>query len=182
MLWFNEPETWQANGRTIIIQTAGMRGWVKVRGRVVCMGHYYYDEVVGDFEVRAQVIPQFQSHFDQAGLMVWVEDRSWVKLSLELSHAQPYVSWAAGRTGRFSDRLPLLGASSVWLRLIRRGIWYSFAMSRNGDEYESLYDATLTKRRAAKVGVQVSSPMADHFTTRFEDFEVRQLTATRQSR
>ena len=103
MQWFNEPPQWQHNGDEIHVSVApGTDFWRKTHyGFIRDNGHLYVQRVAGDFVAEVKVAGAYRDLYDQAGLMVRIDDAHWVKTGIEFVHGVQYVS--AVVTNDFSD-------------------------------------------------------------------------------
>ena len=72
MHWYNEPAVWAANDDTITVTAEHDTDfWRKTHyGFIRDNGHFYYQEVVGDFRCEVKVSGGYAALYDQAGLMV----------------------------------------------------------------------------------------------------------------
>jgi regulation of enolase protein 1 (concanavalin A-like superfamily) len=79
MTWFNEPQNWkQENDHFFIFADAHTDFWRKTHyGFIRDNGHFYYEKVTGNFEVETEFRGRYQSLYDQAGVMVRLEETTW---------------------------------------------------------------------------------------------------------
>ena len=76
MRWYNEPKSWAATGDKITVTADRTTDfWRKTHyGFIKDDGHFFYQERTGDFRFGVVVIGQYATLYDQAGLMVRVDD------------------------------------------------------------------------------------------------------------
>lgn len=55
-------------------------------------GHFYYEQVKGDFIVEVKVSGQYEELYDQAGLMVRLDEANWLKCGIEFVEGVQQVS------------------------------------------------------------------------------------------
>ena len=178
MKWLNEAPQWEHQEDRITITTAPKSDfWRKTHyGFIRDSGHFYFHPVMGDFTVDAKVSGQYNCLYDQAGLMVRVDELCWLKCGIEYVEGVQNISAVVTRD--FSDWSILAlpdNPSSIWLRLVRRGdaieIWYSL-----GGERYTMYRLThLTLTKTVNVGLMCASPDGDGFITTFEGYKVQPL-------
>lgn len=103
MQWLNAPQHWRHDGDEINVTVeAGTDFWRKTHyGFTRDNGHVYYATVAGDFTVEVKVRGAYRDLYDQAGLMVRIDDAHWIKTGIEFVHDVQYVS--AVVTNDFSD-------------------------------------------------------------------------------
>ncbi len=179
MQWLNEPSTWQIDGDTIrVTADAGSDFWRKTHyGFIRDNGHVFYSPVAGDFEATVKVVGGYRELYDQAGLMVRIDDEHWIKTGIEFVHGVQYVS--AVVTNDFSDWsvAPLPNPPAIWLRLVRKAEAVEIFYSLDGAAYMLLRIAYLLPSAEALVGVMCAAPDGSGFPVEFIGFSVRPLDA-----
>lgn len=176
MHWYNEPPVWTANDDTITVQTAPETDFWRIThsGFIGDNGHFYHQQVTGDFQVEVKISGQYNSLYDQAGLMVRVDEATWLKTGIEYIDGRQYAS--AVVTREFSDwsvvALPQAPAS-LWLRLKRQGITIEIFYSLDGIEYQLLRQAYLTSLESVGVGIMAASPIGHGFHATFEGLALK---------
>ena len=178
MEWFNEPPVWKVEGDLITVQSAGKTDfWRKTHdGGIRASGHFYYQEVSGDFDAEVTFHASYQDLYDQAGLMVRADDATWLKCGIELFNGVQQAS--AVVTHDFSDWsvAPLRPAPpSMHFAVRRRGATLEVAYTLPGGEETLLRQATLTDT-PVQVGIMCCAPTGDGFTARFEGLRIRPLS------
>jgi uncharacterized protein len=176
MLWYNEAPIWREEDNRIHITTAPKTDfWRKTHYDFIRdNGHFYYDHVNGDFDVTVKVVGQYKDLYDQAGLMVRIDEINWLKCGIEYVHGVQYVS--AVFTREFSDWsvAPLPQNSDfIWLRLTRRSEAIEIQYSLNGVDYTLLRMGYFLPSGSAAVGVMCASPDGEGFPVTFEAFAIK---------
>jgi hypothetical protein len=103
MHWFNEPPAWSAADDTLTV-TAGAQTdlWrITHYGFIRDNAHGYLQPVSGDFTAEVQVSGQYAAQYDQAGLLVRLDERRWLKCGIEFVDGIQQIS--AVITREFSD-------------------------------------------------------------------------------
>jgi regulation of enolase protein 1 (concanavalin A-like superfamily) len=183
MDWYNEPAKWSADDEMITI-TANAKTdfWRKTHdGGIRDNGHFYFQPVRGDFTADVKFTADYHALYDQAGLMVRLDEQTWLKCGVELFNGVLCASAVVTRD--FSDWsvVPLVDAPPVfWLRVARHGSTVEVSYSRDGGAYTLLRQAHLTDVETVSVGVMVCAPTGDGFTAMFEEFKVLQDTDKRR--
>jgi regulation of enolase protein 1 (concanavalin A-like superfamily) len=124
--WTNEPARWKLGPDGLFVATDNATDfWRETHyGFTRHSGHLFGCRVTGDFTATVRVQAQYQNLYDQAGLMVLVDERTWVKAGIELSDGEAMLSsvltigrsdWATG---------PFRGnAADFWIRAtVDRGV------------------------------------------------------------
>ncbi|HSV86549.1 MAG TPA: DUF1349 domain-containing protein [Levilinea sp.] len=176
MLWYNEAPTWREKENLIHITTAPKTDfWRKTHyGFIRDNGHFYYKLVNGDFDVSVKVIGQYKDLYDQAGLMVRIDDHNWLKCGIEYVDGVQYIS--AVFTRDFSDWsvVPLpQNPPCIWLRLTRRSEAIEIQYSLAGSDFTLLRMGYLLPDETAAVGVMCASPEGAGFPVSFQDLAIK---------
>ncbi len=177
MEWLNRPPQWQAQNGTITV-TSGPKTdfWRKTHyGFLRDSGHFYGREVEGDFTVEVRFQGEYEALYDQAGLMLRVDETTWMKCGIEYVEGMQYVSAVVTRD--FSDWsvAPLAdNPPALRLRVTRRGPAVEVHYARDEGDFALLRIAYLAPDERMRVGIMCASPEGEGFTTTFEGFTVRQ--------
>ena len=176
MEWLNAPSACEVQGSQIVVATRAKSDfWRKTHyGFIRDTGHFYSQPVKGDFTAEVKFTGQYHALYDQAGLMVRVDESNWIKCGIEFVDGVQQASSVVTRD--FSDWavIPLpQNPPSLWLRLTRQGMaleaWYSL----DGERYNLLRLTYLPMPETASVGLMCASPDGPGFTVTFEGFTIR---------
>ena len=177
--WHNEPPIWKHREQTLNV-TSGLNTdfWRKTHyGFIRDTGHFYYQEVTGDFIADVKIIGKYEVLYDQAGLMIRENDLIWLKSGIEFVEDVQYASVVVTR--EYSDwsvlQLPQ-NPTSLWLRLKRSGGAVEVKYSLDGEQYTMLRLAYLTEAKTVQVGPMCASPEREGFQVVFEDFQITPLS------
>lgn len=179
MDWYNEPSQWTADNGMITITAHGKTDfWRKTHdGGIRDSGHFYFQPVRGNFTAGVKFTANYHALYDQAGLMVRLDETTWLKCGIELFNGVQQASTVVTRD--FSDWsvVPLPDSPPVlWLRVTRHGSTFEVSFSRDGKTYTMLRQAHLTEAETVSVGLMVCAPTGDGFTATFEGFKVSEDT------
>lgn len=175
MAWHSEPSSWTDQGGKIAVTTGPKTDfWRSTHyGFIRDDGHFYSREAAGDFRAEVKVGGAYRDLYDQAGLMLRLDDRNWMKCGIEYVYGVQQVS--AVVTREFSDWSvsPAPGnPPSIWLRVTRQReaveVYYSF----DGEQYQLLRLAYLPPSESCRIGVMCASPDGAGFKAAFEGFAV----------
>ena len=177
MLWYNEPPSWDEHHGALTVKAGPKTDfWRKTHyGFIRDNGHFFYRTVSGDFVAEVKVSGQYQALYDQAGLMLRLDDTTWIKCGVEYVDGVQHVSAVVTRD--FSDWsvIPLAqNPPTFWLRVTRKKEAVEVHYSLDGTVYHMLRLAYLTEQAAVQVGPMCAAPDGDGFTTVFENFVVRE--------
>lgn len=175
MQWLNEPTQWSHINHQVLLTTNPKTDfWRKTHyGFIRDNGHFYYQTMTGDFTAEVKVTGQYQVLYDQAGLMVREDETTWLKCGIE--YVEDVQNVSAVVTRDFSDWsvIPLLQPPpSLWLRVQRRAEAIEIQYSLDGEHYQMLRLAYLTRTETVQVGLMAASPQGEGCEILFEDFKL----------
>jgi uncharacterized protein len=92
--WLNEPGQWSEQaGALVVTADAGTDFWrITGYGFIRDNGHLYGEQVGGDFDLSVRVRGSYAEQYDQAGAMVRVDERRWLKTGIEFFDGRPRFS------------------------------------------------------------------------------------------
>ncbi len=175
MHWFNPPAAWSVQDGRLTVTTAPKSDFWRVThyGFTRDSGHFFFREVRGDFTATIRVDGRYTDLYDQAGLMLRVDEENWIKTGIEFFDGQQHAS--AVVTRQFSDwsvaRLEG-NPSSLWLRITRKAEAVEVSYSLDGQNYTLLRLAYLVPAGVTQVGPMCASPDGSGFEITFSDFSI----------
>lgn len=177
MRWSHEPKQWtEKDGVISATVDPGTDFWrVTHYGFIRDNGPFYFEEQSGDFEALVHVTGKYRELYHQAGLMVRVDEKNWIKTGIEYVNGVQNVS--AVVTREFSDWSVVRTDSpeSVWLRLKREGNFVQIEYSFDGSKYEMLRLAYFPPGVKVQIGMVAAAPGKESFSVTFDHFSVKPL-------
>jgi regulation of enolase protein 1 (concanavalin A-like superfamily) len=176
--WFNEPSRWEVQpDGAIELNTSPKTDFWQITHYdfVRDNGHFYYEEVEGDFIAEVKILGKYQDLYDQAGLMVRLDASNWLKCGIEFVDGLQKVS--AVNTRDFSDwSVVPIGENppAIYLRVIRERETLEAHYSFDGENYTLLRLGYLKPGHKLMVGVMAASPDGGGFPVRFERLSIKQ--------
>jgi len=124
--WLNPPAAWQGDENALELSTGEATDFWRQTfyGFVRDNGHAFLKPVTGDFTASAAVIGDYEHLYDQAGLMLRVDERNWIKTGIEFTDGLMHFSVVVTREISDWSVIPLLEAKpedEVRVRLTRHG-------------------------------------------------------------
>ncbi len=175
MTWLNEPPFWNEENGVLTVETGDRKDfWRETHyGFVHDDGHVYGREVEGDFAATVAFSAEYGELYDQAGLMVRLDERNWIKAGVEYTDGRHHLSVVATRD--FSDWSvrPLDGdPREVRLRISRYGDVARVEAALGEGPFEMLRLAYLRPGGSAFVGPMCCSPQRAGLIVRFREFRI----------
>ncbi len=173
--WRNQPASWSLDGEALRVRTDGGSDFWRETfyGFVRDSGHFYHREVTGDFTAEVTIVARFDTLYDQAGLMLRIDDRSWIKTGIEYTDGvthlsavltRDYSDWSVQPYPAFDGRLRL--------RITRHGEAVRVQYLDPDRGWQLLRLGYLPMPASVQVGVMCCSPERAGFDVRFESFTV----------
>ncbi len=174
MRWLNEPPDWNLEGDLLNVTTGERTDfWRETHyGFVRDNGHFFYTETEGDFSAGVTFDAQFEHLYDQAGLMLRLDERHWVKAGIEYSDGEKLLSTVVTRErSDWSVTSLNADASEVTLRLTRRG-GALLVQTLREESTHLLRLADFPASDPIQVGVMCCSPERSGLQASFQNFYV----------
>lgn len=164
--WYQEPTTWRLDADGLRLRSeAGTDFWQRTHyGFEADNGHLLGLEAAGDFVLTTRVTSRPVHQYDQAGLMVRLSPRCWLKTSVEFEPDGMNRLGAVVTNAQYSDwsTQPLAKAiDTVWFRIRAEACDCIVESSMDGRQWEQIRMARLLDRAAAPsivAGLYACSP------------------------
>ncbi len=126
--------------------------------------------------VEVKVSGEYRDLYDQAGLMLRLDEANWLKCGIEFVEGVQQVSAVVTRDYSDWSVVPLPdNPASLWMRVHRRGTAVEVQYSLDGIQYTMLRLGYLTPIETVNVGVMCASPEGNGFSMKFEGFKINRL-------
>jgi regulation of enolase protein 1 (concanavalin A-like superfamily) len=178
MQWYNEPPQWKTEDKIIQVTTRPKSDFWRVTHYdfIRDNGHFYYEEIKGNFVVSVKFTGHYQDLYDQAGLMLRVDENNWIKCGIEYVEGVQNISAVVTRDYSDWSVVPLSQSpSTVWLRASRRKEAVEISYSFDNQQYTMLRLAYLVPAQITQVGPMCASPDGNGYSVTFEDFAIQPL-------
>lgn len=183
MQWFNQPKKWSVeNQKLTIFVTPHTDYWRLTHyGFTVDDGPFYYETLGGEFEVKVKITGEYKTRFDQMGLMLRIDEKTWIKTGVEFVNEKINIS--AVVTNEKSDwsviELPNK-PSSIWLKAVRKLDAVEISYSFDDKLYTMMRLAYFPDNKPVMTGMVAASPDGEGFNAIFENFEIKHLPDSRR--
>lgn len=179
MQWLNEPRQWSVSEGRLVVQTDAKTDFWRVTHYdfIRDSGHFYFEAIAHDFRVEVKIRGDYQSLYDQAGLMIRADDQHWIKTGIEFVDGVQNLS--AVVTHGYSDwsMTPLITSPEyLQLRVERRKETIQLFYWQESLGYCPFRMTYLPNAEALQVGLMCASPEGEGFHVSFEDYQVQPLS------
>jgi regulation of enolase protein 1 (concanavalin A-like superfamily) len=175
MTWLNPPASVNYGAGVVTAKTKPRTDfWRKTYyGYITDNGHFYYIPVFGEFTFRARVTGKYASLYDQAGLMVRLDDKNWMKCGTEFVDDKRRASVVF--THDFSDWSTMDDLSqneAVYWRVVRKKDCIEAQISENGAEFFTVRQGYFQPFVAVQVGLMCAAPEGAGFEASFDELRL----------
>ena len=176
MEWLNPPASVSFGAGGVVTAKSRPRTdfWRKTfYGYITDNGHFFNIKVFGEFMFQARVNGKYAALYDQAGLMVRLDDKRWMKCGSELVEGKRWASVVF--THEFSDwstTEDLSQTEAVYWRVVRRKDSIEAQCSKDGVKFQTLRQGYFPPFVEVQVGVMCAAPEGPGFEATFDDFRL----------
>ena len=173
--WLNPPAHWTCDEKILRVTTDHATDfWRETHyGFTRDNGHFFARTTTGDFTAQLRIRARYEALYDQAGLMVRVDEANWIKAGIEMSDGEPLLGsvltvgrsdWATGHyTGDPAD---------FWLRVTVRDGVIRLQFSENAKSWPLMRLAPFPRAALYSVGPMCCTPERSGLQIEFSGFEV----------
>ncbi|GGM18915.1 DUF1349 domain-containing protein [Pseudomonas asuensis] len=173
--WLNEPGQWTLeNDRLCVMTDAHTDFWRETYyGFIRDTGHWFHVNAGAEFTATVKVEGRFSELYDQAGLMIRLDDTTWCKAGLEVSDGQRLIGsvlthgqsdWAVGSLPGEPD--------TFWLRATLKDNALRIQYSLDAQRWPLLRLASFPSSSAVEVGPFCCTPERAGLEVTFSCFTV----------
>ena len=183
MQWFNEPENWSVKNDVLTMDVTPQSDYWRIShyGFTVDDAPFLYTLRGGEFEVKVKIAGEYKVRFDQAGLMLRIDEENYIKTGIEYVDGKYNLS--AVVTHKTSDWSVITldkPVDYIWIKAVRRldavEIFYSF----DDKEYVMMRNCWLQDNTPVMVGMMAACPDGNGFKAKFEHFQIKHLPDARR--
>jgi regulation of enolase protein 1 (concanavalin A-like superfamily) len=174
--WLNEPPVWSAEGDGLRLRTGRETDFWRETfyGFTRDSGHAWLRPVTGDFTAEVTVHGDYETLYDQAGLMLRIDAATWIKTGIEYTDGLMHFSVVVTRGVSDWSVIPLPNAKpsdDVNVRLTRHGDAVRVQFSVAGSPWQMARLCPFSVGDA-QIGMMACSPQRAGFEARFTGFSV----------
>lgn len=174
-IWHNEPRQWSLREETLHVTTDEKTDfWRQTHyGFTRDSGHFFGMEWAGDFTASLRIRARYESLYDQAGIMVRVDESNWLKAGIELSDGAACIGSVL--TVQQSDwaTAPYQGdPSDIYLRVTVVDGVLRLQTSTDGLRWPLLRLCPFPKASSYRVGPMCCTPERKGLDVQFSEFSI----------
>jgi len=175
MEWLNEPASWQRTGDVLTVSVDPSTDFWRETGYgyIRDSGHVYGEVFAGDLDVSVRMRFTLGTQYDQAGVMLRADERTWLKTGVEFFEGRARLSTVLtlGRSSWMVTDLPE-GTDEIVLRVSRRGdaVEVRYVIEDGAAELAAL--VFMPPGREVLAGVMAAAPEGPGFRVTFHDLRI----------
>lgn len=183
MQWYNQPEKWECTKNSLTMFVTPKTDYWRIThyGFTVDDGPFLYETVGGEFEVKVKISGQYQTRFDQMGLMLRINEKTWIKTGVEFVNEKINIS--AVVTNEKSDWSVIeleTYPKELWIKAIRKYDAVELFYSLDNSKFTMIRMAYFPDNTPVMVGLTAASPDGEGFEALFEEYELKHIPDTRR--
>ncbi|MBB4236286.1 DUF1349 domain-containing protein [Rhizobium esperanzae] len=173
--WLNEPANWRADETGLTLTTDEKTDfWRETHyGFTRDNGHFLAFPTGDSFTAEIRVQGEFRTLYDQAGLMVRLDEKRWVKSGVEFTDGEAFLSTVVtdGRSD-WSVSQPFKELKDFHIRVTVANGAMRIQASRDGRRWPLLRLAPLPTAEHYEVGPTACTPERSGLSVRFSEFSI----------
>lgn len=176
--WLNRPVNWLSYAGLTVTADSGTDFWRTTQhGHVADTGHALLRPVGARFRLSVRVFGDYREQYDQAGLLLRLDERNWIKAGAALVDGEPMVSAVVTRDLSDWSMVPLERVcgpvESITVELHRSGDAVTVRYAADGGTPETvLRVAYFPPDTEAEGGPMCASPYGAGFPVRFAELSL----------
>ncbi len=175
MNWLNPPAEVSFSPGTVTVKSKPRTDfWRKTfYGYITDNGHLFSLPVYGDFQFQARVDGRYATLYDQAGLMVRLDDKHWMKCGSEFVDGKRWASVVF--THDFSDWSTMEDLSQdgpVYWRVARKKDSIEAQCSRDGTTWQTIRQGYFPPFVEVQAGIMCAAPEGAGFVAIFDEMRL----------
>jgi regulation of enolase protein 1 (concanavalin A-like superfamily) len=176
--WRHEPGKWKEDGG-VLTETVdpGTDYWrVTHYGFIRDNGPFRFQTQSGDFEAKVHITGHYRELYHQAGLMIRIDEKNWIKTGIEYVNGKQNLSAVVTRdVSDWSVITRSDNPASIWLRLQRHGDAVQIEYSLDNEAWSMLRLAYFPPSVPVEIGMVAAAPGKESFSVTFDQFAVTPL-------
>ncbi len=176
MTWLNPPASAHYNEGVLTVRSKGKTDfWRKTfYGYVTDNGHFMHVPMMGEFTMQARINGNYSALYDQAGLMVRLDEQNWMKCGSELVEGKRWASVVF--THDYSDWSTMEDVSqtgAVWWRVVRTKDSIEAQCSKDGEKFTTIRQGYFPADVKVMAGVMCAAPEGAGFDAKFDQLSLK---------
>ena len=173
--WHNEPRQWSLDEQTLTVRSDEKTDFWRdtYYGFTRDSGHFFGRTWEGDFTASLRVQGRYEELYDQAGIMVRIDEKNWIKAGIELSDGAACIgSVLTVDRSDWSTAPYASDPSDFYLRITVQNGVLRLQSSTDGVRWPLLRLCPFPKAPVYHVGPMLCTPERSGLEVTFSNFEI----------
>lgn len=174
-IWHNEPREWSVNEAELTVRSDEKTDFWRdtYYGFTRDSGHFFGQKWEGDFTASVRVQGRYQELYDQAGIMVRIDETKWIKAGIELSDGAACLgSVLTVNQSDWSTSIYASDPSDFYLRVTVQAGVLRLQSSTDGHRWPLLRLCPFPIAPTYFVGPMLCTPERSGLDVTFSNFEI----------
>ena len=174
-IWHNEPREWSVSGGELTVRSDEKTDFWRdtYYGFTRDSGHFFGQAWEGDFTASLRVRGRYEALYDQAGIMVRIDEKQWIKAGIELSDGAACVgSVLTVDRSDWSTSVYAADPSDFYLRVTVQAGGLRLQSSTDGIRWPLLRLCPFPTAATYLVGPMLCTPERSGLDVTFSNFEI----------
>lgn len=174
-IWHNEPRQWSAGGAELTVRSDEKTDFWRdtYYGFTRDSGHFFGQRWDGDFTASLRVQARYEELYDQAGIMVRIDERKWIKAGIELSDGTACAgSVLTVDQSDWSTSVYAADPSNFYVRVTLQAGVLRLQLSSDGIRWPLLRLCPFPSAATYYVGPMLCTPERSGLEVMFSDFQL----------
>ena len=174
-IWHNEPQEWSVNGGELTVRSDEKTDFWRdtYYGFTRDSGHFFGQAWEGDFTASLRVQGRYEALYDQAGIMVRIDESKWIKAGIEQSDGAACVgSVLTVDQSDWSTSVYAADPSDFYLRVTVQAGVLRLQSSTDGHRWPLLRLCPFPTAPTYFVGPMLCTPERSGLDVTFSNFEI----------
>ena len=173
--WHNEPRQWSLDDGALTVRSDEKTDFWRdtYYGFTRDSGHFFGHTWAGDFTASLRVQARYEALYDQAGIMVRIDEKNWIKAGIELSDGAACIgSVLTVDRSDWSTSIYASDPSDFYLRVTVQAGVLRLQSSADGIRWPLLRLCPFPKASTYRVGPMLCTPERQGLDVKFSSFEI----------
>jgi regulation of enolase protein 1 (concanavalin A-like superfamily) len=178
MRWANEPDKWKQKDDQIKVTCPSEVDYWRgtLHGFIKDDAPFYWMYADNDFEARLSIKGKLKGLYDQAGLMIRLNEENWIKCGICMFRDQLHVScvFTRGQSDWSTHRLPKgkkVEWFHVWVKRIEENITVFYSL--DNVNWIRIRQGHFVDAPRLRVGMMCAAPESGGYKVTFQDFMIK---------
>lgn len=174
--WRNDPAAWNAKDGVLTIEAAKKTDWyvMPTNGEQVASSPLLLFPAPEDFWFSAKITIDFKSQFDAGALIVYADEKNWVKFAFESPNGKTGGIVSVVTRGISDDNTgQAIEGNSVYLEVSKTGQAIFLYFSTDGKKWNVTRVFVLGSGQPLQFGFSAQSPTGDGSTATFSEIHFK---------